>query len=170
MSRSSKLTSQMTMIAQSIFTEFFVTDVTNSGVIISRFVVHGHYHSFLELKLFINVFDILFKCIYKYLRNIIIIVMFLYKSKWFLRIECVVKTLYVVTKSAECVFLIPFGVALVRVWLTCWQMWREGFKISIYYKWDPHWPIVIFKIRFRSLIGNLNFDSFVWFTILMMRC
>ena len=90
--------------------------------------------------------------------------------KLFLRIECVVKTLYVVTKSAGGVFLIPFGVALVRVRLACWQLWCEGFKICIYYKWDPHWPIVIFKRNFRSLFGKFNFDSFVWFTILMMRC
>ena len=96
MSSASKLTRQMAMITRSIFTEFIVTDVTKSGVIISRFVVHCHYHTFWELKLFINFLDILFKCVYKYLRNIII-VMFFYKSNWFLRIECVVKTLYVVT-------------------------------------------------------------------------
>ena len=45
--------------------------------------------------------------------------MFFYKSNWFLRIECVIKTLYVVTKSAGGVFLIPFGIVLVRVWLAC---------------------------------------------------
>ena len=128
--------------------------------------MHGHYHTFWELKLFINFLDILFKCVYKYLQNIIN----LYKSNWWLWIECVVKTLYVVTQSAGGVFLISFGVALVRVWLSCWQLWCEGFKISIYYKWDPHWPIVIFKIYFRSLFGKFNFDSFVWFTMLMMRC
>ena len=94
------------------------TDVTNSGVIIRRFVVHGHYHTFWELKHFKNVFNILFKCVYKYLCNIVI-VKFLNKSNRFLRIECIVKALYVVTKSAGGVFLIPFGVALVRVWLTC---------------------------------------------------
>ena len=84
MSRAPKLTRQMTMITLSIFTQFFVKDVTKSGVIISRFVVHGHYHTFWKLKFVINVFDILFKCVYKYLRNIII-VMFFYKSNWFLR-------------------------------------------------------------------------------------
>ena len=87
-----KLTRQMTMITHSIFSEFFVIDVTKSGVIISRFVMHGHYHTSWELKLFINFLDILFKCVYKYLRNIII-VMFFYKSNWFLRIECVVKNI-----------------------------------------------------------------------------
>ena len=118
MSSASKLTCQMTIITYSIFTEFLVIDVTKSRVVINQFIMYGHYHTFWELKLFINVFDILFKCVYKYLRNITI-VMFFYKSNWFLRIECIVKTLYVVTKSAEDVFLIPFGVALVRVWLTC---------------------------------------------------
>ena len=131
MSGSSKHTGQMTMITHSIFSEFFVTDVTKSGVIISHFVLH--YHTFWEPKLFINFLDILFKCVYKYLRNIII-VMFFYKNNWFSRIECVVKKLYVVTKSAGDVFLIPFGVALVMFWLTCWQLWCEGFKISIYNK------------------------------------
>ena len=51
-----------------------------------------HYHTFWELKLFINFFDVLFKCVNKYLRNIII-VQFFYKSNWLLRIECIVKTL-----------------------------------------------------------------------------
>ena len=169
MSSAAKLTRQMTMITRSIFTEFFVTDVTKSGVIVKRFVVHGHYHTFWELKLVINVFDILFKFVYKYLRNIII-VMFFYKSNWFLRIECVIKILYVVTKSAWGVFLIPFGVALVRVWLASRQLWCEGFKICLYYKCNPHWTIVILKRYFGSLFGKFNFDSFVWFTILMMRC
>ena len=167
MSGSSKLTSQMTMITHSIFTEFFVTDVTKSGVIISYFVVHSHYHTFWEPKLFINFLDILFKCVY--LSNIVIIIFF-YKSNWFLIIECIIKTLYVVTKSAGDVFLLPLGVALVRVWLTCWQLWCAGFKICIYHKWNPHWSIVILKRYFRSLFGKFNFDSFVWFTILMMRC
>ena len=169
MSSAPKLTRQIPMMTHSIFTEFLVTDVTKGGVIISRFFVHGHYHTFWENKLSINVFDILFKYVYKYLRNIII-VMFFYKSNWFLRIGCVIKTLYAVTKSAGGVFLIPFGVALVRVWLACWQLWCEGFKISIYNKRDSHWPIVISKRYFRSLFGKFNFDSFVWFILLMMRC
>ena len=168
MSSTSKLTRQITMITHSVFTEFFITDVTQSGVIINQFIVHCHYHTFWELKLFINFFDVLFKCVYKYLRNIII-VKFFYKSNGLLRIECIVKTLYVVTKSAEVVFLILFGVALLRVWLACWQLWREGFKISIYNKWDSHWPIVILKRYFWSLFGKFNFDCFVWFTIVMMR-
>ena len=137
MSIAPQLTRQMTIITHSIFTGLFVTDVAKSGVIIKQFIMHCHYHTFLEFKLFINFLDILFKCVYKYLCNIVI-VKFFYKSNRFLRIECIVKTLYVVAKSAGGVFLIPFGVAVVRVWLTCWQLWREGFKISIYYKWDPH--------------------------------
>ena len=80
---------------------------------------------------------------------------FFYKSNWFLRIECDIKTLYVVTKSAGGVFLIPFCVAIIRVWLACWQLWCEGCKISIYNKWDSHWPIVIFKRYFRSFSGSL---------------
>ena len=120
MNSNSKLTRQMTMITHSVFTEFFITDVTKSGVIINQFIMHCHYHTFWELKLFINVFDILFKCVNKYLCNIII-VKFFYKSNWVMRIECIVKTLYVVTKFTEDVFLILLGVALVRVWLTCWQ-------------------------------------------------
>ena len=169
MSSASKLTCQMTMITHSIFTEFHVTDVTKSRVVINQFIVHCHYHTFWELKLFINVFDILFKCVYKYLCNIVIIIV-IYKNNWFLWIECIVKTLYVISKSAGGVFLIPFGVALVRVWLTCWQLWCEGFKICIYYKWNPHWSIVILKSYFRSLFGKLNFYSFAWFAILMKRC
>ena len=168
MSSSSKLTRQMTMITPSVFTAFFITDVTKSGVIINQFIMHVHYHTFWELKLFINVFDILFKCVYKYLCNIIIVIFF-YKSNWFLRIECIAKTLYVATKSTGDVFLIRLGVAFVRVWLTCWQLWFEGLKISIYNKWDSHWPIAIFKRYFRSLFGKFNFYSFMWFAILMMR-
>ena len=122
-----------------------------------------------EFKLIINFIDILFKFVYKYLRNIII-VKFFYKSNWLLTIECIVKTLYVVTKFAGRVFLILIGVSLLRVWLTCWQLWCEGFKISIYNEWDSHWPIVIFKRYFKFLIGKFNFYSFVWFTILTMRC
>ena len=98
--------------------------------------------------------------VHKYLCNIVI-VKFFYKSNSLLRIECIVKTLYVVTKFAGDVFLILPGVALVRVWLTCSQLWREGFKISIYNKWDSHLPIVIFKRYFRSLFGKFNFYSFV---------
>ena len=118
MSSTSKLTRQMTMIKQSIFTEFFITDVTKSEVIIKQFIVHCPYHTFWELKLFINFFDVHFKCVYKYLRNIII-VKFFYITNWLLRLECIVKTLYVVTKSAGDVFLILLGVALLRVWLAC---------------------------------------------------
>ena len=168
MSSTSKLSRQMAMITSSVFTEFFITDVTKSGVIINQFIMHYHYHTLWKLKLFINVFDILFKCVYKYLCNIVI-VKFVYKRNWFLRIESIVKTLYVATKSTESVFLIILGVALVRVWLACWQLWREGFKICIYNKWDSNWPIVIFKRYFRSLFGKFNFYGFVWFTILMMR-
>ena len=62
MSRTLKLTRQMTMIAHSIFTEFFVTDVTISGIIINQFIMPDHYHSFWEFKRFINVFDILCNC------------------------------------------------------------------------------------------------------------
>ena len=116
MSSASKLARPMTMITHFIFTELFVTDVTKSGVIIKQFIVHCHYHIFWELNLFINFFDILFKCVHKYLRNIIII-KFFHKSNWLLRIECIVITLYVVSKSARDVFLIVLGVALVRVWL-----------------------------------------------------
>ena len=91
----------MTMITHLIFTGFFITDVTKSGVIINKFIMHCHYHTFCELKLLINFFDVLFKCIYKYLRNIVIVKYF-YKSNWLLRIECVVKTL-VVTNPLGCV-------------------------------------------------------------------
>ena len=100
----------------------------------------------------------------------IVIIIFFYKNNWFLWKECIVKTFYVLTKSAGGVFLIPFGVALIRVWLTFWQLWCEGFKICIYHKWNPHWPIVILKRNFRSLFRKFNFDCFVWFTIFMMRC
>ena len=86
------------------------------------------------------------------------------KCKWFLRIECIIKTLYEVTKFAADVFLILLGVALVRVWLACWQLWCEGLKICIYYKWNPHWSIVILKRYFRFLFGKFNFYScFRWF-------
>ena len=118
MSSTSKLTRQKTIITHSVFTEFFITDVSKSGVIINQIIMHCHYHTFWEHKRFINVFDILFKCVYKYLCNIVI-VKFFYKSNSFLRIECIVKTLYVVTKSAGDVLLILLGVALVRVWLAC---------------------------------------------------
>ena len=99
--------------------------------------MHCHYHTFWELKRFINFFDVLFKCVYKYLHNIIVVKLF-YKSNWLLRIACIVKTLYVVTKSAGDVFLILLGLALLRVWLECRQLWCEGFKICIYNKWDSH--------------------------------
>ena len=118
MSSAPKLTRQKTMITHSIFIDFFVTDVARSGVIINQFIMHCHYHTFWELKLFINFLDILFKCVYKYLCKIVI-VKFFYESNRFLRIECIVKTLYVVTKSAGGVFLIAFGLAVVRVWLAC---------------------------------------------------
>ena len=195
MSGTSKLARQITVITHSIFAEFFITDVTKSGVIINQFIIHGHYHLFAEFKLIINFFDILLKCVYKYLRNIVI-VKFYYKSNWLLRMESIVNTLYVVkksagreglkyiyifyknkwllrmvTKSAGDVFLILLGVVLVRVWLACWQQWREGLKkISIYNKWDWHWPIVIFKRYFRSLFVKFNCYSFVWLTIPIMRC
>ena len=60
---------------------------------------------------------------------------FFYKSNWFLRIECIVKTLYVITKSTVGGFLILLGIALVRVWLACWRLWCEEFKIRIYNNW-----------------------------------
>ena len=109
-----KHTDQMTMIPHSNITEFFVIDVTKSGVIINQFIKHSHYHTFLEPKLVINVFDVLFKCVYKYLCKFVVNVIFFYKSNSFLRIECLVKILYVVTKSAGNVFLIRLGVAPVR--------------------------------------------------------
>ena len=59
-----------------------------------------------------------FSVVYKYLRNIVIVKFFDIWNSLF-RIECVVKTLYVVTKYAGDVFLILLGVALVRVWLAC---------------------------------------------------
>ena len=166
MSGSSKLTSQITMISHSIFTEFFATDVINSGVIISHFVVHSHYHTFWEPKLFINFLDILFKCVYKYLCNIVIIIFF-YKSNWFFRLECIIITLYVVTIFAGDVFPILLGAALVRA---CWQLRCEGFKICIYYKCNPHWSIAILKRYFCSVLGKFDFESFVWLTVLTMRC
>ena len=105
----SKLTRQITSITHSFVTEFFITDVSKSGVIINQFIMHCHYHNFWELKLFTNFFDVLFKCVYKYLCNIII-VKFFFKSHWFLGIECIVKTLYLVTKkTAGHVFLILLG-------------------------------------------------------------
>ena len=155
MGSASKLTCQMTMITHSIFAEFLVTDVTKSRVVINQFIMHCHYPTFWELKLFINIFDILFKCVYKYLCNIVIF-KFFYKNNRFLRIVCIIKTLYVVTKSAWGVFLIPLGVAVIRVWLTCWQLWCEGFKICICYKWNPQWSIVIFKTNFRFLFRKFN--------------
>ena len=106
------------MIAHSVFTEFFVIDVTKSGIIINHFIMHGHYHLFGEFKLSINFFDALFKCVLKYLRNIVI-VKFFHKCIWLLRSECIIKTLYVVTKSAGDVILILIGVALLGVWLAC---------------------------------------------------
>ena len=118
MSSTSTLTRQMTMIMHSILTETFVTDVTKSGIIINNFIVHGHYHIFWELTLFINFLDVLFKCVYKYLSNIIIVNLF-YKSYWLLKIECVIKTLYVITKSVGDMFLKMLGVALLRVCLAC---------------------------------------------------
>ena len=48
-------------------------------------------------------------------------------KNWFLRLECIVKTRYVVTKCAGNVFLILLGVALVRVW---WHVDRCGVKDS----------------------------------------
>ena len=97
MSSTSKLVRHMPMITHSIYTEVFMTDVTKSGVIINKFIVHCHYHTFSELKLFINFFDVLGKCVYKYVCNII--VKFFYKGNWLLRIESVIKTPYVVTNS-----------------------------------------------------------------------
>ena len=65
----------------------------------------------------------------------IVVVKFFYKSNWLLRIECIVKTLYVVTKFTGFVFLILICVALLRIWLAYWQLWCKGIKISIYNKW-----------------------------------
>ena len=39
--------------------EFFVTDVAKSGIILNKFIVRYHYHTFWELKVFINLFDVL---------------------------------------------------------------------------------------------------------------
>ena len=100
------------MITHVIFTEFFIADMTKSGVIINQCIVDCHYHTLLALKLFINFFDVLFNCVYKYLRNS-------FTKLTFYIIECIVKTLYVVTKSAGDVVLILLGVALLRVWLAC---------------------------------------------------
>ena len=52
------------------------------------------------------------------MRNIII-VKFFYNSNWFLRIECIIKTHYVVTKSAGDVLLILIGIAFLEIWLVC---------------------------------------------------
>ena len=121
MSSSSKLTRQMTVTTHSIFTEFFVTDVTKNGII-NQFIVHGQYHIFGELKLFINFIDVLFKCIHKYLRNII--VKFFYKSNWWLRIECIIK-------NALCGNKIRWGCVSDTAWYNFCQ-------ICIYNKWDSH--------------------------------
>ena len=86
----SKLTRQMAIITHSIITEFFITDVAKSGVITNQFIMRCHYHTFWELKLVINFFDVLFKCAYKYFCNIVI-VKFFYKNNWFLRLECIDK-------------------------------------------------------------------------------
>ena len=104
MCSTSNLARQITMITHSIFTEFFITDVTKSGVIINQLIVQRHYHTFWELKLFINFFNVLFKCVYKYLCNIII-AKFFHKCNWLLRKECIVKTLCV-NKIRWDVFLI----------------------------------------------------------------
>ena len=163
------LTRQITMITHSIFAELFITDMTNNGAIINQSIVHCHYYTFLEFKLFINFFDVLFKCFYKYLRNIII-VKFIYKSNWLLRIvyrqntlscnkirwECVSDTAWCSTSQG----LIGMLTAVV------WRIQNQ----HIYNMWDSHWRIVIFKRYFRFLFGKINFYSFVWFTILMMRC
>ena len=85
-------------------------------------------------------------------------------------IECIVRTLYMITKYAGDMLLILLCVALSRVLLACWQLWREGFKISIYNKWDSQWPIVISKRYFQSLFGKFNLYSLIWFTIPMTRC
>ena len=66
---------------------------------------------FWELKLFINFFDVLCKSV---LRNIIIVKSF-YKNNWLLRIECIIKTLHVVTKFGGDMFLILLDVALLWV-------------------------------------------------------
>ena len=158
----------MTMITHFIFTEFFITDVTEWSYHKSIYRAWSFIILFGNFK-FLKISLVFFSSVYKYLCNIIII-KFFYKSNWLLRIECIVKTLYVVTKSAGVVFLILLDVALIRVCLACWQLWCEGFKISLYNKWDSHWPIVLFKRDFRSLFGKFNFDSFVWFTILMITC
>ena len=149
----------MTSITHFIFTEFFITYVTKSGVIINQFIMHCHYHTFWELKLFINVFFMLFSSVSINICATSSSLNCFTKVTGGWEESVTSKTLYVVTKSAGDVFLILLGVALLMVWL----------KISIYNKWDPHWPIVIFKRYFRSLFGKFNFYNVVWFTILMMR-
>ena len=167
----SKLARQMTMITHFIFTEFLITDDTKCGVIINQFIMHCHYHIFWELKLFINFSDVLFKCVYKYLRNIIIVELF-YK----LVIEN-----RVYRQNTLCGNKIRWGCVSITNWCSSSQgfvgrliavVWRtrEGIKICIYNKWDSHWPIVIFKSYFRTLFGKFKFYNFVWFTILMRRC
>ena len=49
----------------------------------------------------------------------IIIVKFFCKSNWLLRIKCIVKTLYVVTKCAGNVFLTLLGAAILETWWAC---------------------------------------------------
>ena len=76
------------------------------------------------------------------------------KNNWFLRLECIVRTLYVVTIYAVGVFLILLGVALVWLWLACWQLWCEVIKICMYNKWDSYWDIVILKYIFDPSSGS----------------
>ena len=167
MSSTSKLARQMTMIIHSIFTEFFITDVTKRWVIINQFIVHCYYHTFWELNLLINFFDVLFKCVYQYLRNIII-VKFFYKSNWLLR-----KKVY--RQNALCGNNIHWGYVSDTAWCCCSQglvdllIACEGLKICIYNRTriDLLWFL---KRYFRSLFEKFNFYSFVWFTILRMRC
>ena len=162
-----KLTKEMTMITHSIVTEFFITDVTKSRVIIIQFMMNCHYHTFCELTLFINFLDVLFKCLYKCLR---IIVKFFYKSNWMIRIECIVKALYMVTKYIGDVFLILLGVTVSGFGWHVDSCGAKDSKSAYTNKWDSHWPTAIFKRYFRSLFGKFNFYCFVWFTILMRRC
>ena len=131
MSSTSKLTRQMTMITHFIFTKFFVTDVTKSGIVINQFIVHGHYHIFWELKLFINFFYVNFKCVHKYLRNIII-VKFFYKSNRQLRIEYMFKTLDVVTISGGMRFWYYFDYDLQIYWYQ--SNWLQTSDLLI---WGP---------------------------------
>src|SRR5271156_417333 len=97
MSGSSKFTTQVTMISNFITTQLTITDMTCSCITVSLSVNFSEYHLLLKLKLFIYLLYILFKGINKNLCNIII---FTFSSEyyWFLRINGIIKTFYVITE------------------------------------------------------------------------